>query len=248
MLMFANQKRMAWTTPLWFFAGFILLVTTTVTWIAPQDSAMGDAQRIVYLHVSVAWLGLLAFILMAGFGALYLRSRDLGWDAWAQSATEIGWLTCTLTLISGSLWAQQAWGTWWTWDPRLTTFLILWMLITGALFVRESIPQAHRRARTCAVLAAVGLLDVPLVAMATRWFRGIHPVSPEMDPAMRYILMAVVSACTAYFGLLLVQRKRQLQWQATIAQLRNEVADIPSDKGNSILASGHEINSNAIPS
>jgi heme exporter protein C len=209
--MFAKRKPMAWTTPIWLLGAFIVLVTTAVTLVAPQDSGMGDSQRIVYLHVSVAWIGLMSFILMAGFGALYLRSRDLGWDAWAQSAAEIGWLSCTLTLVSGSLWAQQAWGTWWTWDPRLTTFLILWMLLTGAMFVRESIPRAHRRARTCAVLAAIGLLDIPLVTMATRWFRGIHPVSPEMDPIMRYVLAATVITFTAYFGLLLVQRGRQLQ-------------------------------------
>ncbi|GAG12723.1 unnamed protein product, partial [marine sediment metagenome] len=88
---------------------------------APTEQTMGDAQRIVYVHVSVAWFSLASFTLMAGAGLVYLVRRSLAWDHWAQAAAEVGWLSSSLTLATGSLWAHEAWGTWWTWDPRLTT-------------------------------------------------------------------------------------------------------------------------------
>ena len=90
---------------------------------------MGDAQRIVYVHVAVAWLGLLGFVHRwpARRADVSLR-RDLAWDHWSQAAAELGWLCCGLTLVTGSLWAHAAWGTWWTWDPRLTTAFILWAI------------------------------------------------------------------------------------------------------------------------
>ena len=80
--------------------------------------------QIVYIHVPVAWLGLLGLLLMAGSGVMYLRTRNRLWDQWSQAAAELGWLCCGLTLATGSLWAHAAWGTWWTWDPRLTSTFI----------------------------------------------------------------------------------------------------------------------------
>ena len=136
---------------------------------------MGQAQRIVYVHVAVAWLALAGFIVMAASGGMYLLRRDLAWDHWARAAAELGWLCCTLTLATGSLWAHAAWNTWWTWDPRLTTSFVLWTMYGGYLLIRGSLEDPHRSARLGAVLAIVGLLDVPLVVIATRWFRGIHP-------------------------------------------------------------------------
>jgi len=195
----------------------ILVVSLAVTLVAPRDEGLGDAQRIVYVHVSVAWVSLLSFVVMAGTGMAYLRNRQLSWDAWSHAATEIGWLCCSLTLISGSLWARAAWGTYWTWDPRLTTFFILWMVYSGCLLARESFADRHRRARVCAVLATLGLLDVPLVTMATRWFRGIHPISPEMEPSMRAVLVVTALSFTAFFSLLLTRRQMQLRRKHELA-------------------------------
>ncbi len=167
---------------------------------------MFDAQRIVYVHVAVAWVGLLSFLLTAGAGVLYLWRRQMRWDFWAQSAAEVGWLCSTLTLVSGSLWAHAAWNTWWTWDPRLTTSLILWALYGGYFLVRGSIEEPEHRARIGAVLAVLGALDVPLVVMSTRWFRGMHPVTPEMEPAMRVVLLVSVFSFTVFFAYLLGRR------------------------------------------
>jgi heme exporter protein C len=184
---------------------------------------MGDAQRILYVHVSVAWFSLASFVLMAGAGLMYLLRRSLEWDHWSQSAAEVGWVCSGLTLATGSFWAHEAWGTWWTWDPRLTTAFILWAIYSGCLLVRAGVEDPHRRARLGAILAILGILDVPLVALATRWYRGIHPVAPPMETPMRIALFASLLGFSAFFTLLLVRRRVQLRLESRIASLEQSV-------------------------
>jgi len=191
---------------------------------APTERTMGHAQRIVYVHVAVAWLGLLGLLVMAGSGIMYLARRDLAWDHWSQAAGELGWLGCGLTLATGSLWAHEAWGTWWEWDPRLTASFILWVICSGILLVRSSLDDAHQRARIGAILAVLGAVDIPLVVMATRWFRGMHPVSPQMEPVMRVTLLVSVAAFTALFAWLAVRRRTQLRLQQGIDEFRRQTA------------------------
>ena len=191
--------------------------------LAPTERTMGATQRIVYVHVAVAWFALLSFVIMATAGAMYLARRDLSWDHWAQAAGELSWLCCGLTLVTGSLWARSAWGTWWTWDPRLTTSLILWTLCSGCLIVRGNLDDPHRRARVGAVLAIVGSLDIPLVLIAAHWFRGVHPASPGMEPSMRAVLFASLVGFTALFGLLLARRREQLHLENLVARLEQDV-------------------------
>lgn len=191
--------------------------------LAPTEQTMGHAQRIVYLHVGVAWFGLLAFVAMAVCGIGYLARRHLKWDHWAQAWGEVGWLCCGLTLVSGSLWARQAWGTWWVWDPRLTSSFILWAIYSGMLIVRAGLDDARQRARIGAVLAILGMLDIPLVIMATRWFRGMHPVAPEMTPAMRLTLLITVLSLTVFFVVLVRRRASQLSLQREANSLRLEM-------------------------
>jgi heme exporter protein C len=190
---------------------------------APTERTMGDVQKVVYIHVAVAWFSLLALAIMAAAGLGYLARRDLRWDAWAEAAGETGWLCCTLTLITGSLWAHEAWGTWWTWDPRLTAVLVLWMIYSGGLVVRGSLDDLHRRARFGAVLAVVGMVDLPLVVLATRWFRGIHPASPAMEPAMRAVLLLTVVSFTALMTAVLSRRCRQIRMEQHLAELEDSL-------------------------
>jgi heme exporter protein C len=191
-------------------------------WLAPTESTMGHAQRILYVHVPVAWLGLVAFLAMAGSGLAYLSRRNLSWDHWFQAAGELGWLSGGLTLVTGSLWAHEAWGTWWEWDPRLTTAFILWTIYSAVLLVRAGIDDPHRRARVGAVLAILGAADVPLVVMATRWFRGLHPAAPEMAPWMRLTLLLNVVALTVFFAWLANRRRVQLELASLAADLRRD--------------------------
>jgi heme exporter protein C len=200
-------------------AGLAVAGLLAAAMLAPTESTMGDTQRVVYVHVAVAWFGLLAFLVMAVAGLLYLLRRDLVWDTWAGAAAEVGWLCCGLTLLTGSLWAHAAWQTWWTWDPRLTTSFILWMVYSGCLLARGSVADGHHRARIGAVLALLGAADLPLVVMATRWFRGIHPVTPEMEPTMRVALLLSVTGLTAVFALLLVRRQAQLALHNSLVTL-----------------------------
>ncbi len=153
-------------------AALLVAAVLASSLLAPTEKTMGDAQRILYVHVAVAWCGLACFLVTAGAGLLYLLRRDLAWDHWAQAATEIAWLSCGLTLVTGSLWAHAAWNTWWTWEPRLAATAILWAVSSGYLIVRSGVEDPRRRARIGAVLALVGAADIPLVIMATRWFRG----------------------------------------------------------------------------
>lgn len=182
-----------------------------IFFVAPTEATMGDVQRILYLHVSVAWCGLAGIVAMGSCGAMYLVRRRLQWDFWSQAAGEVGWLCTTLTLLTGSVWAHEAWGTWWTWEPRLTSSLVLWIVYAGIFLLRSSIDDPHLRGRVSAVLTLVGVCDVPLVIMATRWFRGVHPVTPEMDPAMRLVLLASVVSFSAFFAYLVLLRRRQLE-------------------------------------
>lgn len=196
------------------------LVVTTIlaaTLIAPAEATMGETYRILYVHVPMAWLGLLAFTLMAAAAVAYLIRRDLKWDHWAHAAAELGWLCCSLTLVTGSIWAHKAWGTWWTWEPRLASAFVLWLIYSGCLMLRANVEDRQRRARLTAVLAIVGMLDIPLVVMATRWFRGIHPVSPELAPSMRVVLLFSVGAFTALFVTLLWRRRSQLRLEGLLA-------------------------------
>lgn len=197
----------------------VLSAVLMVFFVAPTEATMGDVQRIVYLHVAVAWCGLAGCMAMGFCGLAYLITRRLAWDQRSQAAGEIGWLCTTLTLVSGSAWAHEAWGTWWTWEPRLTSCLVLWIMYAGVFLVRSSLEDPHRRARIGGVLALAAMVDAPLVLMATRWFRGVHPVTPEMDPTMRMVLLGSVVSFTALFTYLAVQRRRQLELSERSAQL-----------------------------
>ena len=197
-----------------------------IFWAAPREVTMGDVQRIVYLHVAVAWCGLAGCIVMGLTAVAYLVRRHPAWDRWSQAAGELGWLCSSLTLATGSLWAHEAWNTWWTWEPRLTATLVLWLVFAGYFLVRASLDDPARRARLSAVLAILALADVPLVIMATRWFRGIHPVTPEMDPQMRLVLLTSLVTFSSLFVLLAVLRKAQLELAARIKSQERTAAII----------------------
>ncbi len=209
-------------------------VVPAVALLAPTEVTMGDAQRIVYIHVPVAWLGLLGLLLMAGTGATYLATRNLSWDQWSQAAAELGWLCCGLTLATGSLWAHSAWGTWWTWDPRLTSAFILWMIYSACLVLRSQLDDPHQRSRLSAIFAILGALDIPLVIVAAHWFRGMHPAAAAMEPAMRAVLGCSLIGFTGLFLVLLLCRRWQLRLLADreLSEQRAIEPDVAVDSRN----------------
>ena len=143
---------------------------------APLEKVMGEVQRVFYFHVATAWVGMLGFIVAAVVAVIYLRTQDLKWDVIGLAAVEISLAFFLIAIILGSIWARPAWGTWWTWEPRLTTAAILEMVYLAYLLLRQGIEDPERRARFGAVYTLLGGLSVPLTFLSIRIFRTIHPV------------------------------------------------------------------------
>lgn len=157
-------------------AGAAVLVSLgAIFFWVPTDAGLGISQRIFYYHVPSATTCFACFAGAGLFSALFLRTRSSVWDHAAQSAVETGILFGTIVLATGSIWARTAWGTWWTWDARLTTFLVLWLVFAGYLLLRQMTADDDFGPRYAAVLAIVGALNIPLVMFATRLWRTIHP-------------------------------------------------------------------------
>ncbi len=195
---------------------------------APTERAMGALQRIFYFHVPTAAIAFLAFgvAFVASIG--YLSGGARRWDQVAYSAAEIGEVFASLVLLTGMLWARAAWNTWWTWDPRLTTTLVLWLIYAGYLILRGSVEDEARRARYGAVVAIIGFLDVPIVFMAIRWWRTIHPVVFEasgvnLEPAMLTAFLVSMAAFVLLFVVLLRTRIRMEALSDEVEFLRRRV-------------------------
>jgi heme exporter protein C len=189
---------------------------------APTDAVEGQPQRIFYVHGPGAWVGMLAFVIMAIAGIVYLKSKDERWDWVARAAAEIGALFITLTLITGSIWGRTTWGTWWTWDARLTTTLILWFVYTGYLMLRNYMGRTHASARAGAVMAIICVIDVPIIYESVNWWRTLHPtaevgVQGALPPSVVLTLMVSLIVFTILYAVLMIQAY-QLQRAQTLAQ------------------------------
>jgi heme exporter protein C len=143
---------------------------------APIERVMGAVQKVFYFHVATAWVGMLGFVGAAVTGVLYLRTQNLKWDVISVAAVEISLVFFFITIVLGSIWARPSWGTWWTWEPRLTTAAILEMIYLAYLLLRQGIDDPERRARFGAVYTLLGGLSVPITFVSIRLFRTIHPV------------------------------------------------------------------------
>jgi heme exporter protein C len=142
---------------------------------APLESVMNYVQKIFYFHISNAWVGMLGFIAAAAAGIIYLVKKDPKWDLVELSAVEISLVFFFIAIVSGSIWARPSWGTWWTWDSRLTTAAILEMIYLAYLLLRQGIEDPERRARFSAVYTLVGSISIPLTFISIRIWQTIHP-------------------------------------------------------------------------
>jgi heme exporter protein C len=199
---------------------------------APTERVQGPVQRIFYLHLPLAWVAYLAFFIVFLASVLYLWKRHPRWDRLALSAAEIGVVFTTLVLITGSIWARPIWGTWWSWDARLTTTLVLWFIYVGYLMVRSYAGDEQRGARYAAVLGIVGFFDVPIIHQSVTWWRTLHPEpvvlaqgGPAMPAEMLETFLLSMAAFTALFGWLLWERLRLEQTRAELRQLRERRAE-----------------------
>jgi heme exporter protein C len=182
--------------------------------VSPPDAEQGQLVRLMYVHVPAAWLAYLAFAVVFVASIAYLKTKRTRWDRLAAASAEIGVLFTALTIVLGSLWGKPVWGTYWTWDPRLTTTAILLLIYLGYLAVRRLPDSPGRRARWAAVVGIVGFVDVPIVHLSVQWWRSLHQAParligvPNISGVMTAALMTGVAAFTVVYLYLMALRLR----------------------------------------
>lgn len=180
---------------------------------APREAVQGNVQRIMYVHVPAVLTAYLAFglVLIGSIG--YLATARMGWDRLAAAAAELGVLFTGITIASGSIWGKPTWGTWWTWDARLTSTAILFLVYVGYLLLRATVEEPERRGRFAAVVGIVGAANIPIVHFSVKWWRALHQPStilgPEPSPIAAPIALALLVnwvAFTLLFAYFLTRR------------------------------------------
>ncbi len=174
-------------------------------WV-PTEKMLGLSQRIFYWHVPAATSCYLAFAMAGIASGVYLKTRRLAWDQAAHASVSVGMVLATMVLVTGCIWGHTAWGAWWTWDSRLTTFLVLWLLFASYLLLRTFARDNEMAPRYAAVLGIVGACNIPLVILATRLFRTIHPQvinNPKGGLDDSRMVYALLLSFVAFLGLLM---------------------------------------------
>ena len=199
--------------PDWLFVVAALAVAGTLVraiWFTPIEAIQGPAQKIFYVHAPSAWVAFLAFGIVALTSILYLWLKDRRLDRVAESSAEVGVVFTTVVLISGPLWGKPIWGTWWTWDARLTLTLFLWFIYMGYLVLRGAIEDRAMRARYSAVLGILGALLIPFIHLSVYLFRTLHPMPIVLKPSapslpgdmLATLLLSFASFTLLYIALL----------------------------------------------
>ncbi len=180
---------------------------------APKDAVQGNVQRIMYIHVPSILTAYLAFALVLVGSVGFLFSRRTAWDRLAHAAGELGVLFTGITLVSGSIWGKPTWGTWWTWDARLTSTAILFLIYVGYLLLRSMVEDREQGARYAAVVGIVGAVNIPIVHFSVLWWRTLHQpptlLTPEraaISPSIASALLVNWVAFTLLFAYLLSKR------------------------------------------
>jgi heme exporter protein C len=190
----------------------------------PTEKEMGIVQRIFYLMVPVGWLSILAFIIIFISSILYLRKRQSKWDILAHSSAKVGIAFTTLALITGAIWAKPVWGVWWAWEPRLTATLVLWFIYLAYLLVRSLATEEPKGATFAAVVGIIGFVDLPIIALATTLWQGIHPgpviFQGGLAPSMLLTLLVSITAFTALYSLILIQQVSMKNDEIEIRKLK----------------------------
>jgi heme exporter protein C len=196
-----------------------------IVFYAPMERVQGVVQRIYYFHVPMAWVAYMAFFVVLVASVMYLWKRDMKWDTIARASVEVGVVFTTLVLITGMLWGKPIWNTYWTWDARLTSTLVLWFIYVAYIMLRSYTPDRERAARLGAVLGIVGFVDVPIIHFSVTWWRTLHPLAvvaptlerstPNAPPQTVITLLVCLLTMTLAYGTFMVYR-------TGLARLRDE--------------------------
>ncbi len=206
-------------------------------WVS-TEATLGIVQRIFYIHVPSAWVAFLAFGIVALCGAVYLWIGDERLDQVARSAAEGGLVFTAIVLITGPLWARLSWGTWWTWEPRLTLTLLLFFIYVGFFMVRNATENPEQGKKYAAVVGIVGALNIPLIHVSVLWFRSLHPEpvvartdGPQLPADMLSTLMTALLAWTLLFFSLFLLRYATARLEAraeTLGQPDASIQGVPT--------------------
>ena len=192
----------------------MLMAGAAIFLFAPTDFLQGPVQRIFYLHVSsaIAAYGCFAVVLVGGI--VYLRNESAAADRFARAGALVGVIFTTVTLVMGMLWAKPIWGTYWTWDARLTSTLVLWIIYAGYLLVRRLAEPGRQAARIGAVVGIFGFIDVPVVHFSVTWWRTQHPgpivVNDALPPEMLATFFFTL-ACTLVLAAVMIAIRYRIE-------------------------------------
>ncbi len=202
----------------WFAGASVLTIGAGLyfgLFVAPPDYQQGESVRIMYIHVPSAWMAMFIYAAIAAASAAALIWRHPLADVFAKAASPLGAGFTVLALVTGSLWGKPMWGTWWVWDARLTSVLVLLFLYLGHIGLMNAFEDASRGARSAAVLALVGAVNVPIIKFSVDWWNTLHQPSsvfklsgPSIDPSMLTPLLLMALGFTLYFVALVMVRMR----------------------------------------
>ena len=229
-----SESRRTWQDVILPWSTFVSMLAASVMvfLLVPSERDQGIVQRIFYFHVNLAWMAFGGFALVAGTSIWFLRTGSRRADRLAHANAEVGMLFTTLVLVTGPIWARPIWGVWWTWDPRLTMTVVLWAIYAAYLMLRRLGGEDDTILRYAAVLGIVGSLDIPLLILAVRLWRGVHPAvmlsdDPDAglkDPLMGWTLLVSGIALALLFTWLVSLRARLLAVDETVAAMHLEGA------------------------
>jgi heme exporter protein C len=209
-------KTLGWLTAMGLLVGLVMGFG-----VAPREVTQGNVQRIMYVHVPLILASYVAFGVLALASVVYLIRREPAADRVAHASGEVGVMFVGLGIATGSIWGKPTWGTWWTWDARLTSVAILFVMYLGYLLLRGTIDDPERAARYCAVLGIVAALDIPLVHFSVYWWRTLHQPPSLMKPggftgssSILWPLLVNVLAFLLLYGYFLARRVRLLRAEA----------------------------------
>lgn len=203
--------------------------------IAPTDFQQGEAYRIIFIHVPSAWMSMFLYLVMAAWGAAFLGFNTRLSAMMAQSIAPTGAIMTFIALITGSFWGRPTWGTYWAWDARMTSELILLFLYLGVIALRNAIDDPRRADRACAVLSLVGAINVPIIYFSVKWWNTLHQgssVSMTAAPKMAMIMLTgmlimsfaawfySIAACLYRVRVIMLERERGAAWVAELPEVK----------------------------
>ena len=204
--------------------------------VCPIDATQGNSYRIIFIHVPAAWMGMLIYVLMAVFSAIALATGNRMWSIFSAAMAPTGAFMCFLALFAGAVWGRPTWGAYWVWDARLTSMLILFFLYLGFLALQSSIADVRRADKACALIALVGVVNVPIIYFSVRWWNTLHQGASitSRGSSIATIMLVTLLTMVAAFWLyslaasfartrsIILERERRESW-AQQAALKGEI-------------------------